>query len=114
MTLPARLSRKDDLRILCGACKKTVAYVRELPDERGGWSRHVLLPEGWAQRPDGVWELSGHARRQLKLGHHPTNARRPESVRRQSKEAAMTPRPTESAPTPAAGSARRSIPRSCG
>ncbi len=98
MTLEARLSKKDELRILCGACQKTIAYVRELLDERGDWSRHILLPEGWAQASGHVWQLSGHGRRQLQRGHRIANARRPESVRRLSEEVAATPRPTPSGP----------------
>jgi hypothetical protein len=96
VTLEARLSKKDELRILCGACQKTIAFVRELLDERGDRSRHILLPEGWAQASDHVWQLSGHALRQLQRGHHITNARRPESVRRLSEKIASTPWPTPS------------------
>jgi hypothetical protein len=75
--LYARLSKKLELNVLCGACGKTITGLLERPDGQGGWERMILLPEGWMRRPDGVWQPSGHARRQVKRGHPIADARRP-------------------------------------
>jgi hypothetical protein len=77
--LYARVSKKHELNVFCGACGKAIAGLLERPDGRGGWERIILLPEGWMRRQDGVWQLSGHARRQLKRGYPIADARRPRS-----------------------------------
>jgi hypothetical protein len=68
VALYARRAKKD-VAILCGACGQALGSRYDPwqyePDEVQ-W--HVFLPSGWTRRDDGVWVLSGHARRDMKRG----------------------------------------------
>ena len=71
-TVPARLD-KSGTRILCGAangrCSGHIADVF-------GKFRFVHFVPGWRRAPDGVWQLTNHARRRYQRGL-PLKNRRP-------------------------------------
>jgi hypothetical protein len=86
--LYAQLGKRDELRIVCGACGNGMAWITEAIIGRvrltkADWEpsapprppyRYVFIPEGWFPAADGVWRPSQRARRQLRRGlptHHP-------------------------------------------
>jgi hypothetical protein len=89
--LYAKLGKRDELRVVCGACGNGLAWIVEgdfgraestaadpapaVPSRRV--YRHVLIPEGWFPDTGGVWRPSQRARRQFRRGLPPRNRRPP-------------------------------------
>jgi len=69
MTLYALASTRHPLNVLCGACKKTIAFRQDQPDE-SPVPYFIVLPEGWWRGDDGVWELSNTAKKQRDRRDH--------------------------------------------
>lgn len=64
--LVARLSRKDDRRVLCGfpRCGCEVAQIEEATTPEGiVWRRMLVLPPGCVRGADGVWVLTRYNQR---------------------------------------------------
>jgi hypothetical protein len=98
--LYAKRAKRDELRIVCGACGNGLAWIvggivppansskvdvdPAAPARR--FDEHVMIPEGWFPDTEGVWRPSQRARRLLRRGLPPQNRRRPKPEVRRLKE----------------------------
>ena len=98
--LYAKLTKKNNFRVVCGACGNGLAYMALEPIGRYdvGLSRtkpepivpmasrdlyrFLLIGEGWFPDSNGVWRPSHRARRQIRRGFSPQNRRLPSEMAR--------------------------------